>query len=54
MLFRSKVKLTDKIMKMPAFDATGKLDGYLFTNPTYWNANQLEWTEKWDRIKAGS
>jgi len=50
----SKVKLTDKIMKMPAFDPTGKLDGYLFANPSYWNAHQLEWTEKWDRIKAGS
>jgi spermidine/putrescine transport system substrate-binding protein len=50
----SKVKLTDKIKKMPAFDPTGKLDGYLFANPSYWNANQLEWTEKWDRIKAGS
>ena len=50
----SKVKLTDKIKKMPAFDPTGKLDGYLFANPSYWNANQLDWTEKWDRIKAGS
>ena len=50
----SKVKLTDKIKKMPAFDPTGKLDGYLFANPAYWNANQLDWTEKWDRIKAGS
>ncbi|NNF99945.1 MAG: extracellular solute-binding protein [Desulfobacteraceae bacterium] len=50
----SKVELTEKIKKMPAFDATGKLDGYLFANPEYWNANQVEWTEKWDRIKAGS
>ncbi len=50
----SKVKLTEKIKKMPAFDPTGKLDGYLFANPSYWNSNQLEWTEKWDRIKAGS
>ena len=50
----SKVQLTEKIKKMPAFDPTGKLDGYLFANPAYWNANQLEWTEKWDRIKAGS
>jgi len=50
----SKVELTDKIKKMPAFDPTGKLDGYLFANPAYWNANQVEWTEKWDRIKAGS
>jgi len=50
----SKVKLTDKIKKMPAFDPTGKLEGYLFADPAYWNANQLEWTEQWDRIKAGS
>jgi spermidine/putrescine transport system substrate-binding protein len=50
----SKVKLTDKIKKMPAFDPTGKLEGYLFANPVYWNSHQVEWTEKWDRIKAGS
>ena len=50
----SKVKLTDKIKKMPAFDPTGKLEGYLFANPSYWNAHQVEFTEKWDRIKAGS
>ncbi len=50
----TKVTLTDKIKKMPAFDPTGKLEGYLFANPAYWNANQLEWTEKWDRLKAGS
>ena len=50
----TKVELTEKIAKMPAFDPTGKLDGYLFADPAYWNANQLEWTEKWDRIKAGS
>ena len=50
----SKVKLTEKIKKMPAFDPTGKLEGYLFANPAYWNAHQVEWTEKWDRIKSGS
>ena len=50
----TKVALTDKIKKMPAFDPSGKLEGYLFANPTYWNAHQVEWTEKWDRIKAGS
>ncbi|GAB6190367.1 extracellular solute-binding protein [Desulfocastanea catecholica] len=50
----TKVTLTDKIKAMPAFDPTGKLDGYLFADPAYWNANQLEWTEQWDRIKAGS
>ena len=50
----TKVKLTEKIKKMPAFDPTGKLEGYLFAKPSYWNSNQVEWTEKWDRIKAGS
>lgn len=50
----SKVEMTDKIKKMPAFDPTGKLDGYLFAVPSYWNSNELEWTEKWDRIKAGA
>ncbi len=50
----TKVELTEKIAKMPAYDPTGKLEGYLFANPAYWNGNQVEWTEKWDRIKAGS
>ena len=50
----SKVKMPEKIQKMPSFDPTGKLEGYLFADPTYWNAHQVEWTEKWDRVKAGS
>jgi len=50
----SKVQLTEKIKKMPAFDPTGRLEGYVFADPAYWNANQLEWTEMWDRVKAGS
>ncbi len=50
----SKVTMTEKIKKMPAFDPTGKLDGYLFAKPAYWNSHQVEWTEKWDRIKAGA
>ncbi|WP_045215031.1 extracellular solute-binding protein [Desulfonatronovibrio magnus] len=48
----SKVELTDKIKQLPAFDPTGKLEGYLFADPEYWNANQLAWAERWDRIRA--
>ena len=50
----TKVKLTEKIKQMPSFDPTGKLEGYLFAVPSYWNSHQVEWTEKWDRIMAGS
>jgi spermidine/putrescine transport system substrate-binding protein len=50
----TKVKMPEKIQKMPSFDPTGKLEGYLFADPAYWNAHQVEWTEMWDRIKAGS
>ncbi len=49
----TKVPMTDKIKKLPAFDPTGKLEGYLFADPIYWNGHQLEWAEKWDRVKAG-
>jgi len=49
----TKIPMTDEVKKLPAFDPTGKLDGYLFADPVYWNAHQLDWTEKWDRIMAG-
>ena len=50
----TKVKMPEKITKMPAYDPTGKLEGYLFAVPSYWNSHQVEWTEMWDRIKAGA
>ncbi len=49
----TKVKMPESVSKLPAFDPTGKLEGYLFADPNYWNTNQVEWAEKWDRIKAG-
>ncbi|UCE51456.1 MAG: extracellular solute-binding protein [Desulfobacterales bacterium] len=49
----TKVPMPDEVKKLPAFDPTGKLQGYLFADPPYWNSHQLEWAEKWDRIKAG-
>lgn len=49
----TKVKMPEVLKKLPAFDPTGKLDGYLFADPAYWNSHQLDWAEKWDRIMAG-
>jgi spermidine/putrescine transport system substrate-binding protein len=49
----TKVPMPVAVQKLPAFDPTGKLEGYLFADPAYWNGNQIEFAEKWDRIKAG-
>jgi spermidine/putrescine transport system substrate-binding protein len=50
----TKVQMPEEVRKLPAFDPTGQLKGYLFANPEYWNGHQQEWAEKWDRIKAGA
>ena len=50
----TKVPMPEEVQKLPAFDPTGKLEGYLFADPAYWNGNQIEFAEKWDRIKAGA
>ncbi len=50
----TKVPMPESIRNLPAFDPTGKLEGYLFANPGYWNSHQVEWAEKWDRVKAGA
>ncbi len=50
----TKIAMPESIKKLPAFDPTGKLDGFLFADPTYWNGHQLVWAEKWDRIRSGA
>lgn len=49
----TKVPMTEKIKNLPAFDPTGKLQGYLFADPEYWNSRQVEWAEQWDRVMGG-
>lgn len=48
-----KVKLTDKIAKLPAFDATGEMKSLTFADPNYWAGHNDEWSKQWDRISNG-
>ncbi len=48
-----KVKLTDKIAALPAFDPTGEMKALTFANPDYWSANNDAWTKEWNRISNG-
>ncbi len=50
----TKVPMPEAVQKLPAYDPTGKLDGFLFAKPGYWNSHQVEWAEKWDRVRAGA
>jgi len=48
-----KVKLTDKIAALPAFDPTGEMKALTFADPNYWAANSDAWTKEWNRIANG-
>ncbi len=47
-----KIDMPNEIKKLPAFDVTGQLKNYLFADYQYWNAHQVEWEKKWDKIRA--
>ena len=49
-----KVKLGDKIAKLPAYDATGEFKSLTFGDPNYWASHNDEWTKQWDRISKGA
>jgi spermidine/putrescine transport system substrate-binding protein len=49
----TKVKLTEKIEKLPAFDPTGTMTSLTFADPNYWSGNLDAWTKQWDRIAKG-
>lgn len=50
----NKVKLTEKIEKLPAFDPTGKMEALTFADPQYWADNEDAWQKQWDRISKGA
>ncbi|TPI47603.1 ABC transporter substrate-binding protein [Mesorhizobium sp. B2-9-1] len=50
----NRVKLTDKIAKLPAFDPTGTMKALTFADPTYWATNEDAWTKQWNRISKGA
>ena len=49
----TRIELPDDIKRLPAFDPTGKLEGYKFADPAYWNSKEAEWAAKWQEIMAG-
>ena len=50
----NKVKLTEKIAGLPAFDPTGTMKALTFADPIYWASNADAWQKKWDRISKGA
>ncbi|MBZ9742082.1 MULTISPECIES: ABC transporter substrate-binding protein [unclassified Mesorhizobium] len=50
----NKVKLTEKIEKLPAFDKSGTMKSLTFADPTYWATNEDAWTKQWNRISKGA
>jgi len=50
----NKVKLTEAIEKLPAFDPAGSMKALTFADPVYWADNEDAWNKQWDRISKGA
>jgi len=50
----TKVEMSEKVKKLPAFDPTGKMESITFADPVYWAEHEDEWTKQWDRISRGA
>lgn len=50
----NKVKMTEKIEKLPAYDPTGTMKSLTFADPIYWASNTDAWQKQWDRISKGA
>lgn len=49
-----KIKMTDAINALPAFDPTGTLNGLVFRNPDVWNPVEQDQKKVWNRVKKGA
>ncbi|MCB1754294.1 MAG: extracellular solute-binding protein [Gammaproteobacteria bacterium] len=49
----NKVELGDVVPTLPAFDPSGTLAGLSFFDPTYWNANEADWSKEFGRVQKG-
>lgn len=50
----TKIKMTDIINGLPAFDPTGKLEGLVFRDPSKWNPHEKAQKKMWNRVKKGA
>lgn len=50
----TKVRVTDRVKKLPGFDASGKLSDLSFTEPTYWAGKYADWLKQWRLISQGA
>ena len=50
----TKVPMPDQVKKLPAYDDTGKFEGYVWEKAQYWYDNQDEFKKEWDRISKGA
>lgn len=49
----NKVKMSDAVKALPAFDATGTLSELVFRDPTKWNPVEKAQSKQWNRVSKG-
>ena len=48
------VEMPEVVQNLPAFDATGKLEGLVFRDPSAWNPHEKEQGKMWNRVQKGA
>jgi spermidine/putrescine transport system substrate-binding protein len=49
-----RVPMPKSIRELPTFDATGRLEGLVLADPTYWSINYERWERRWHHIMKGA